>query len=215
MTTPRRPKASPSGVRDGATRPTRQERKQQLLACARPLFATLGYQATTVEIIAQAAGLTVPALARLFPDKSILFLAIIDSIRSAVIEGCLETAHLADPLARLHAIAERYLDATSDHAVEVRLFNRALIECADDQVVTALRAFYQECESLLAEIIEEGQQTGVFRRSLNPRIGAGELIRAALGYSMTRPLGVPLYEEADHAARATECLLHCLLKTDV
>src|SRR5436305_1664844 len=61
----------------------------------------------------------------------------------------------------------------------------------------------------------ERQQSGVFRRSLEPRVGAWELIRTALGYTLTLPLGVPLYAEADYLPRAIECLLHCLLKTDV
>jgi len=55
----------------------------------------------------------------------------------------------------------------------------------------------------------------VFRRSLDPRVGAWELIRAGLGYSLTRPLNIPLYDEPDYMPRALDCLLHCLLKTDV
>ena len=42
-----------------------------------------------------------------------------------------------------------------------------------------------------------------------------ELIRTALGYTLTLPLGLPLYSEPDYLARAIECMLHCLLKTDV
>ena len=72
-----------------------------------------------------------------------------------------------------------------------------------------------EGEALLARIIAEGQQTGVFRRNLDPRVGAWELIRTALAYTLTLPLGVPLYQEADYLPRAIECLLHCLLKTDI
>ena len=82
-------------------------------------------------------------------------------------------------------------------------------------VLEELRAFYLDSEALLAQIISEGQQSGVFRRSLDPRVGAWELIRTALGYTLTLPLGVPLYAEADYIPRAIECLLHCLLKTDV
>ena len=55
----------------------------------------------------------------------------------------------------------------------------------------------------------------MFRRNLDPRVGAWELIRTALGYTLTLPLGIPLYEEPDYLTRAVECLLHCLLKTDV
>ena len=59
------------------------------------------------------------------------------------------------------------------------------------------------------------QHAGVFRRTLDPRVGAWEFIRTALSYTLTLPLGIPLYEEADYVPRAIDCLLHCLLKTDV
>ena len=49
----------------------------------------------------------------------------------------------------------------------------------------------------------------------DPRVGAWELIRTALGYTLTLPLGIPLYQEADYLPHAIECLLACLLKTDV
>jgi hypothetical protein len=68
---------------------------------------------------------------------------------------------------------------------------------------------------LLAGIIAEGQQSGVFRRSLDPRVGAWEMIRTAMGYTLTLPLGLPLYQEDDYLAKAIECTLQCLLKTDV
>src|SRR5437762_2848973 len=76
-------------------------------------------------------------------------------------------------------------------------------------------AFYLDSEQLLSGVITEGQQAGVFRRSLDPRVGAWELIRTALGYTLTLPLVIPLYEEPDYLPRAIDCLLHCLLKTDV
>ena len=93
--------------------------------------------------------------------------------------------------------------------------HRALVETDDEEIVALLRPFYLDSEALLAQVIGEGQQTGVFRRSLDPRVGAWELIRTALGYTLTLPLGMPLYAEPDYLPRAIECLLHCLLKTDV
>ena len=93
--------------------------------------------------------------------------------------------------------------------------HRALVESDDEEILAQLRAFYLDSEDLLARIITEGQQSGVFRRSLDPRVGAWELIRTALGYTLTLPLGVPLYAEDDYLPRAIECMLHCLLKTDV
>jgi hypothetical protein len=122
---------------------------------------------------------------------------------------------LADPLAKLNAIVDIYLGATREHALELRVMHRTLIETADEEIAASLRKFYLDSEELLVRVIREGQQTGVFRRSFDPRIGAWELIRTALGYSLTQPLGIPLYQEADYIPRAIECLLHGLLKTDI
>jgi hypothetical protein len=40
------------------------------------------------------------------------------------------------------------------------------------------------------------------------------VIRTALGYTLTAPLGIPLYEEPNYIERAIECLLQCLLVHD-
>ena len=52
---------------------------------------------------------------------------------------------------------------------------------------------------------------GCFRADLDPRIGAWELIRTALGYTLTLPLDIPLYQETNYLPRAVETVLRCLL----
>jgi AcrR family transcriptional regulator len=211
--------SAPQRGRDAAPRTARlskAERKRQLLAHAKQLFVTLGYHATTTEKIAAAAGVTEPVLYRHFDSKKTLFLEVLEEVRAATLDRWnAGTSSLTDPLAKLHAIADMYLGSTRVHAVEFRIMHRALVETDDGEIVTLLRSFYLDSEALLARIIAEGQQTGVFRRSLDPRIGAWELIRTALGYTLTLPLGIPLFEEPDYLPRAIDCLLHCLLKTDV
>jgi AcrR family transcriptional regulator len=192
------------------------ERKRQLLGHAKRLFVTLGYQDTTTEKIARAAGVSEPVLYRHFENKKALFLEVLREVREATLTRWLaEVLPLGDPLAKLHRIADLYLDTTREHALEFRVMHRTLVETDDEEIAAFLRAFYLDSEALLARVIAEGQQAGVFRRSLDPRVGAWELIRTALGYTLTLPLGIPLYEEADYVPRAIDCLLHCLLKTDV
>ena len=199
-----------------APRLRKAERKRQLLACAKQLFVSHGYQATTTEKIAQAAGVTEPVLYRHFESKKALFLEVLREVREAtLLRWRDETTALADPLAKLHAIADIYLGSTKVHAVEFRIMHRTLVETDDEEVVASLRSFYLDSETLLAQVIAEGQQAGVFRRSLDPRVGAWELIRSALAYTLTLPLGIPLYEEAEYLPRAIDCMLQCLLKTDV
>jgi AcrR family transcriptional regulator len=213
MTSPQRRR---SDVRRSTARLTRADRKRQLLAHAKHLFVTQGYHATTTEKIAQAAGVTEPVLYRHFDSKKVLFLEVLEEIRAATLQRWhAETSSLTDPLAKLHAITDMYLGSTRAHAVEFRIMHRTLVETDDEEIVALLRSFYLDSETLLAQIIAEGQQTGVFRRSLDPRVGAWELIRTALGYTLTLPLGIPLFDEENYLSHAIDCLLHCLLKTDV
>jgi len=199
-----------------AARLSRSERRRQLLAHAKNLFVTQGYHATTTEKIAQAAGVSEPVLYRHFDSKKALFLDVLEEIRAATLERWhAETSSLTDPLAKLHAIADMYLGSTREHAVEYRIMHRTLVETDDEEIVALLRSFYLDSEALLAKIIAEGQQAGVFRRSLDPRVGAWEMIRTALGYTLTQPLGIALFNEEHYIPQAIDCLLHCLLKTDV
>jgi AcrR family transcriptional regulator len=213
MTAPQRRRADgspPSG------RMRKADRKRQLLAHAKQLFLTHGYQNTTTEKIAAAAGVTEPVLYRHFDSKKTLFLEVLQEIRAATVNRWTTgTAALADPLAKLHTIVEMYLGSTREHAIEFHIMHRALLDCDDLEIASCLRSFYLDSETLLAQVIGEGQQSGVFRRDLDPRVGAWELIRTALGYTLTMPLKIPLYDEQDYLPRAIDCLLHCLLKTDV
>lgn len=213
MSAPQRRRLETTKTRE---RMRKADRKRQLLAHAKQLFVTLGFQHTTTEKIAHAAGVTEPVLYRHFENKKSLFLEVLQEVREATLNRWKsETAHSTDPLMKLHAIADMYLGTTREHALEFRIMHRTLIECDDPEIAALLRSFYLDSESLLAQVITEGQQTGVFRRSLDARVGAWELIRTALGYTLTLSLDIPLYQEPDYLPRAIECLLHCLLKTDV
>jgi AcrR family transcriptional regulator len=206
--------------RSDETRPAprlrKGERRRQLVAHAKQLFAAHGYRATTPERVAAAAGVSDALLARYFDGTKALFLGVLREVRQATLARWeAETAAAGDPLARLLALAERLLGSARDQAAEFRALHRGLAEADDAEVLAALRAFYLDLEALLARVIAEGQQAGVFRRSLDPRVGAWELIRTALSYGLTLPLQVPLHAEPDYPSRSVECLLHGLLKTDV
>jgi AcrR family transcriptional regulator len=199
----------------GKLKPTarmrKADRKRQLIEHAKQLFVTLGYQHTTTEKIAQAAGVTEPVLYRHFDSKKTLFLEVLDDIRLTTIHRWQnETATIGDPLKRLHAIVDLYLGSTKEHALEFHIMHRSLVETDDDEIAACLRTFYLDSEKMLAEVIGEGQEAGVFRRDLDPRIGAWELIRTALGYTLTLPLTIPLYQEKDYVAKAIECMMGCL-----
>ncbi|MBI2804662.1 MAG: TetR/AcrR family transcriptional regulator [Planctomycetes bacterium] len=188
------------------------DRKRQLMQHAKQLFVTLGYQHTTTEKIAQAAGVTEPVLYRHFDSKKTLFLEVLDDIRLATIGRWeSEAADIADPLARLNAIVDLYLGSTREHAVDFHIMHRSLVETDDPEIAASLRRFYLDSENMLAQVIRVGQAKGAFRPDLDPRVGAWELIRTALGYTLTLPLGIPIYQEKNYVRQAISCVLKCLL----
>ncbi len=202
-------------VSNSTARMRKPERKRQLLNLAKHLFVTLGYHDTTTEKIAAAAGVSEPVLYRHFESKKALFLEVLEEVRHAtLLRWQAQTAGLADPVAKLCAIIDIYLGATREHPLELRVMHRTLVEADDEEIAATLRAFYLETERLLADTVAEGQRTGVFRSTFDPRVPAWELIRAAIGYSLTETLQVPLYQEPDYIPKAIEFMFRSMLASD-
>src|SRR5262249_25773865 len=198
MSAPERPRLDKR-----AARMRKADRKRQLLGHAKQLFVDRGYHNTTTDKIAQAAGVSEPVLYRHFDSKRSLFMEVLGEIRQATLERWrAETARLTEPLGKLQAVTDLYLGTTRAHAVELRIMHRTLVETDDAEIAGLVRSFYLDSEEFLAQIIGDGQRSGVFRRDLDPRVGAWELIRTALGYTLTFPLGIPLYTEPDYLPRA-------------
>lgn len=187
------------------------DRKRQLMQHAKELFVTLGYLHTTTEKIAHAAGVTEPVLYRHFKSKKALFLEVLDDIRMTTIhrwQG--ETTSIADPAERLNTIIAFYLGSQTEHALDFHIMHRSLVETDDADINKALSTFYLDSETMLATVIREGQKSGAFRTDLDARIGAWELIRTAIGHTLTSSLAIPLHQEKDYVPKAIACMLTCL-----
>src|SRR5947209_6766391 len=95
---------------EGAARLTKAERRRQLLDHARQLFLAQGYSQTTLQQVAAAAGVTETVLQRHFPTRASFLVEMLRQLREATLDRWqADTAATADPLARLHAIADLYL----------------------------------------------------------------------------------------------------------
>jgi AcrR family transcriptional regulator len=64
---------------------TAEQRRQQLCAVALELFARRGYRATTMDDIAEAAGVTKPLVYQHFSSKRALYLELVESIADALL----------------------------------------------------------------------------------------------------------------------------------
>jgi AcrR family transcriptional regulator len=68
-----------------ARRLTAEQRRQQLVAVALELFARRGYRSTTMDDIAEAAGVTKPLVYQHFSSKRALYLELVNSIAQALL----------------------------------------------------------------------------------------------------------------------------------
>jgi AcrR family transcriptional regulator len=81
-----------SGPRTRSRRLGATQRREQLVATAQRLFAERGYRATTMEDIANAAGVTKPLLYQHFASKRALYLELVHQTSAELLEA-LGTAH--------------------------------------------------------------------------------------------------------------------------
>jgi len=193
------------------------ERKRQLLGHARALLTADGLSAVTLERVAVAAGVTPGVVGRYFDGPPSLVRAVLADVLPALLpvpEPAAEGEAGDDPQGRLQRLLEGYFSTARGEPEGLRVVLRALVEAADHETRVQLRDGLQAAAEPLAELIREGQQAGVFRRSLDADAAAGELLRALLGYALVGPLDLPL-PAADNPTQPVEYLLHGLLKTDV
>jgi AcrR family transcriptional regulator len=75
------------GRRDGRARMTGKERREQLLDIGRSLFAQKGFDATSVEEIAQRAGVSKPVVYEHFGGKEGLYAVVVDREMRALLDS--------------------------------------------------------------------------------------------------------------------------------
>ena len=147
-----------------ASRERRIARKERthdrLVDSAVRLFAARGYDATSVDAIAEETGVARQTFFNYFPTKDHVVTAWVDQRRDAVLDGLRSVAH-GDALARLerglHAVAALY---DSDAALS-RPMVRTWVRCGGP-----VGAGADTTADLLEEVIRSGQAAGQVRNEL-------------------------------------------------
>jgi AcrR family transcriptional regulator len=188
------------------------ERKRQLLAHAKLLIAAEGFRAATLDRLAAAASVTPGRLARHFADQNALVRGVLDDLRDETFPTPAAGSLPPDPAGQLQIFLEGYLATARRPTVGFKVLLRALVEFNDADRRAELTAVLLEFTEPLVGLLQAGQLSGVFRRSLDAQVAAWELFQTVLGYALTGPRDVP--GDGD-AIPPFDALLHGLLKTDV
>jgi AcrR family transcriptional regulator len=140
-----------AGAMQASTRRlTAEQRRQQLFSVALELFAQRGYRATTMDDIAEAAGVTKPLLYQHFSSKRSLYLELVDSIATDLLTAISKAvAHADGPRQQVELGFAAYFRLVVTREAEFRLLYGR--DHADDQELgRALRAV----EDAIAEAID-------------------------------------------------------------
>ena len=107
-----------NGSADGR-RARGDQSRQAVLVAAQGAFGELGYEATSVEIIAFRANVTKGSLYHHFADKRALFEAVLERVQRMMVVSVGRAAQRAgsDPLLLFEKAIGAYLDASQDHVI--------------------------------------------------------------------------------------------------
>jgi AcrR family transcriptional regulator len=143
VTTALRPTSTPTG-RPEAVRKSAGERRDEILDVAFLAFGTHGFDGTSTEDIARAAGVSQPYLFRLFGTKKQLFLAAVERVHeltgAALDSGIAEMDENAE-CGPFEAIGHAYKAAMGTPGL-LRMQMQALAACADPDVRRVVQEGY-------------------------------------------------------------------------
>jgi AcrR family transcriptional regulator len=141
----------------------KSERRQQILECARDVFAKRGYHEAKIEDIVNAAGVARGTFYLYFEDKRAVFEEIVDRAFAQI--GMVIVR--VDPKDKGRTLGEQVrenIDRLVTTLLEDQATTRILLSEAmgvDPAFDRKLRAFYEIAEKLLEESLREGQELGV------------------------------------------------------
>jgi AcrR family transcriptional regulator len=120
------------------TRMRAEERRQQVLDAALPVFAGHGYEGTSTEDVAKAAGISQPYLFRLFETKRALFIELVARCFARVGDAFVRAAAGLSGEEALEAMGKAYQGMLADRDL-LLLQLHAYAACGDPEIRSATR----------------------------------------------------------------------------
>jgi AcrR family transcriptional regulator len=153
------------GVRPGQRLP-RAERRAAIIEAAGRLFGERGYEATRLDDVAAAAGVTKPIVYRHFDSKRGLYLALLDRHRDDLAGFVSSIPAEGTTEERLRAVLEVWLSYVEDHSYAWKMLFRDT--GGGPEVAARRREVHARARAVLVEVIRSLTATPVPRRELEP-----------------------------------------------
>ncbi len=190
------------------------DRREQLLKTAAQCFAKYGYRGTTTAKIAAEAGVSEPIIYRHFRNKQDLFIALVEKVGDEVMHNWQQASRNArSPLEKLQSLLYRN-PATADPwtASVYQLLFHASTEVSEPAIQQAIRDHYERYVRSLAAVMSQAQKAGQIRADLPAEWLAWQIIHAAVGFAMVRPLNIPSHANLEFVQGTIRLLVELLTR---
>ena len=159
-------------------RPVR-DRSQEVLDAAVDIFARRGYRATSMRDLAEAVGLSKPAIYHYVRSKEELLVTLYRRVVEEGIESAREIVSTQqEPMAALRAVLADRVRYTCENRRLLRIFFEEESELPAELMET-VREQRRRYEDALIELLVRATQTGAARLDSSPRVTVNTLLGAA------------------------------------
>jgi TetR/AcrR family fatty acid metabolism transcriptional regulator len=177
-------------ARAGTDRAEKPDKHDAILRAAIDTFAARGFFNAQVADIARAAGVAAGTVYLYFRGKDDLLISIFErTMKAAIAEGRESVRRATGPVEGLRAVARLHLERMGRDrplAVVFQVELRQSTKFMERFSATQLREYL----GIIRDVIAEGQETGVFRRKVNPTLAAklffGALDEMATNWILSR-----------------------------
>lgn len=185
-----------------------------ILEVAEQLFADKGFDAVSINDIAQRAGVSKANIFHHFKSKEGLYIAVLKLAceHSAQALDEVEGALTDGPQAQLEAFFTHHLQALLAHSRSTQLIQRELLENGTERGKQLAEEVFSEHFSRLVGLVREGQSQGLLREDFDAALLAFLLVGANVFFFETRSVlkhlpEVDFAESPDHYGSAVFALL--------
>ncbi|WP_372720496.1 TetR/AcrR family transcriptional regulator [Immundisolibacter sp.] len=160
----------------------------RVLRAAAEIFSSLGYDAASISVIADRAGVSKANIFHHFKNKAALYQEVLKTACQSFTEAVdAVTQWDGDTPERLSEYARQRLCAYIEDPMSSRLVLRALTSDQGDGDIEPVRADFSNNFHRLVEIIRAGQTGGQLRADVNPALLALLINASNVFYAQTRP----------------------------
>ena len=146
----------------GSRRRTRiqRESEERILEAALETFSTHGFRGSTIDQIAEAAGMSKPNILYYFRNKEDMHRALLDQLLDAWLDPLRDMDEDGDPLGEILQYVQRKLEMSRKQPRESRLFANEILQGApriEDMLQGPLKTLVDEKAAIISGWVEAGK----------------------------------------------------------